>query len=203
LAAVGESPLFQGGLSEDLSKREIYMQIDPAVQAPVKTGNTVWQVFLKVMRGASQWSANVAIVFMFMLFLITCLDVFGSKLFNLPILGSQEIIGLLQGATFALAVGLAQLVGQHISVDLLTSKLSQRKQAVINSIVSLILLGVFAILVWQTFKLGLSIQESGQYTPTLRMPIHFTVYIMGIAFIVPCLVFLYELINSLKKVVKP
>lgn len=133
---------------------------------------------------------------------ITVLDIILSKTVSSPILGSQEMIGFLQAPMVALAVGLAQILGNHIKVDIITSRLSKRVQAIINSFISIILVAVFTVFVWQTFSLAVTSQRSGGFTNTLHWPIFYDLYAVAVALLVPPLVFLVEFINSLRDSIK-
>ena len=55
-------------------------------------------------------------------------------------------------------------------------------------------------MVWQIFKYGTSIQSSGEYSITLRLPIHYFIYIMAFALIPSCFVFLLDFVHSIKGV---
>lgn len=155
--------------------------------------------FDRFVRASSDWFANAGAVLLLAVFIISLIDVIGLKLFAWPVPGSTEFVGLFQAVFMALAVAMAQLMRQHISVGLVTDRLPKRAQTVIAIIVSLFLFVLFALLVWQTLLVGLNFQHKGQYSITARLPIHYFVYAMTIAFICPCLAFLLDFFKSVRE----
>lgn len=131
--------------------------------------------------------------------LVSIIDVLGSNIFNLPVLGVTEIVSLFLGVVIALAIARTQISKRHIKVEIFTARLPRRIQVVIDGIIFPILLAFFAVLTWQTFALALSYQSAGEYSITLRLPIHYFIFAMAFAFIAAFLVFLFEFINSLKE----
>ena len=147
----------------------------------------------------SNWFSNIATVLLLIVFIIGIIDIIGSKLFAMPFPGAIELIGYFLAVLISLAIASTQLLGQHIHVEILVSRLPVRIRAIIKCIISLALLALFVILVWQTFDLGLSYHAKGQVSVALRLPFHYFLYIMSFAFISPCLVFLNEFLEALKE----
>jgi TRAP-type C4-dicarboxylate transport system permease small subunit len=167
-----------------------------------KLPGLILEKFEKFTSFLANWAVNIGIIFMLAIGAITVVDIILSETISSPILGSQEMIGFLQAVMVALAVGLAQMLGNHIKVDILTSRLSKRTQALMNSVICLVLSAVFTVLVWQTFELATASHRSGGFTNTLHWPLFYDQYAVAVALIVPPLVFLVESINSLKEFIK-
>jgi TRAP-type C4-dicarboxylate transport system permease small subunit len=145
------------------------------------------------------WSANVGTALLLMIFVVSIGDVIGLKLFSWPVPGSTEIISLFQLVFIALAVAMTHLMRQHISVGILVDRLPKKAQAAISIIVSLFIAGLFIVLIWQTLRVGLNFQEKGQYSITIRLPIHIFVYLTAAAFIFPSLAYLLDAFKSIKE----
>lgn len=156
--------------------------------------------FDSLVRILSKWFAYIGALLFLVLLLVTLVDVIGTALFSSPLLGSTELVGLLQALLIALAVAQTQIFRRHISVDFMVARLPKRIQVICYRIVNLLLFGLFAVLVWQLCVLGLSFQSSGEYSITLRLPTHYFVLIMAFAFIVSCLLFLLLFLKSFGKI---
>ena len=155
--------------------------------------------FGRFVNSVSNWFAKAGAVLIIVVLLVSVIDVLGSNIFNMPILGVTEIVSLFLGVVIALAIARAQISKRHIRVEVFTSRLPKRIQAIIDSIISPILLAFFVILTWQTFVLAISYQAVGEYSITLHLPIPYFIFAMAVAFIGACLVFLLEFLNSLKE----
>jgi TRAP-type C4-dicarboxylate transport system permease small subunit len=160
----------------------------------------MFEKFNKIIFVLSSLFAGAGALLMLGIFLTSLIDIFGGKIFAFPIIGVTEIIGLGQAVFITLAIALALIRGQHVTVDFFVSRLPETAQVIVESIVSLALLCLFMILVWQIFRLGLAFERTGEYTSTLRLSMNYFAYIISIAFLPPCLVLIHNIIKSLKKV---
>ncbi len=133
---------------------------------------------------------------------ITIIDVAGQKLFLLPILGAIDIVMLSQIVAIAFAAAFTLIIGRHVRVEFFVARLPRRAQAVINSIVLLLVLGLFILIIWRLCVLGYSFQTTGEYSATARIPYYPFAYGIALASIPVCLVLLREFLSSLTRVVK-
>jgi len=101
---------------------------------------------------------------------ITIIDVVGQKFFLLPILGAIDIVMLSQIVAIAFAVSMALIIGRHVRVEFFVDRLPQRTQAVIQSIVLFLGLGLFILIIWRLCVLGYSFQTTGEYSATAHIP---------------------------------
>lgn len=155
---------------------------------------------VRSIRAGCKWFARAGAVLLLLSMLVSCTDVIGSKLFSWPFPGITEVVGYLQGMVIALAIAQTQISRLHIKVEFFTEKLPKRVLIFIDSLILVILFFLFAIIIWQIFKLGLSFQSMGDYSQTLRLPIHVIVYIMALALVSSCFAFAIEFLESVKGV---
>ena len=130
---------------------------------------------------------------------ITCIDVVGAKVFMSPLLGAIDIVMLSQIVAIAFAASMALIVGRHIRVEFVFDLLPKRVQAVVNSFVILLGLGLFIVIIWRLGVLGHSYQTSGEYSATAYIPLYPFAYIVALASIPVCLVLIQKFLKSLKK----
>jgi len=150
----------------------------------------------------SGWFEWIGIAGLLLVVLITGIDVVGGKLFTWRLLGAIDIVMVSQIVAIAFANAIALIVGRHVRVEFLVTRLPQRAQAIIDIIVNFLGLGLFILIIWRLIVLGYSFQTSGEYTATVYIPLYPFAYGIALASIPVCLVFLVGLLKSLAMVVK-
>jgi len=171
------------------------------IPAPTKNGegNSVLEKFERVNRRLSGWCEWIGLVGLLLVMVITCIDVVGAKVFKLPLLGALDIVMLSQIVTISFAASMTLILGRHIQVEFVFTLLPRRAQAIINSIVLLLGLGLFIVIIWRLCVLGYSFQTSGEYSPTAYIPLYPFAYGIALGSIPVWLVFLLEFLKSLTK----
>ncbi len=146
-----------------------------------------------------EWVGLAAFVFMM---LVTTIDVLGTKLFLLPVFGSLDMMMLAQLVAMTFAVGATLIVGLHVQVEFFVPLLPKRAQNVVECIVYLLGLVLFALIVWRLFLYSYDLQIEGEVSSTARIPFYPFAYGATFACIPVCLVYLYQFLESLLKVFK-
>ena len=150
----------------------------------------------------SGWFEWVGVAGLLLMMLVTIIDIVGTKLFNTPLLGALDWVRIFQSAAIAFACAMALIIGRHVKVEFLVTKLPNRAQAVIESIVFLLGLGLFVLIVWRLTVLGYYMQAGGETSATAHIPRFLPAYWIALASIPVCLVFLQRLLSSIIRVVK-
>jgi TRAP-type C4-dicarboxylate transport system permease small subunit len=97
---------------------------------------------------------------------------------------------------------MALIVGRFIQVEFVMARLPRRAQAVIDSIVLLLGLGLFSLIIWQLCVLGYTFQTSGEHSSSAYIPYYPFAYGIALASISICLVLLLELLKSIGRIVQ-
>jgi len=159
--------------------------------------------FEKFNHRLSGWLEWIGVIGMLVMMFITCIDVFLTKFFALPLQGGIDVVQFSQVIAIAFALATTLILGRHIQVDIFISSLPRRTQGVIDSLATLFGFAFFIIVVWQLYGLGHSFQTSGERSMSqLRFALFPFPYIIALGSIPVCLIFLQRFINSLIKVVK-
>ena len=158
--------------------------------------------FEKFIQRVSGWFEWIGVAGLLAMMVVTIIDVTGNKLFNTPLLGATDWVSFFQGVAIAFACAMALIVGRHVRVEILVTRLPNRAQAVIESIALLLGLGLFVLIVWRLIVLGNYFNAGGETTPTADIPRAIPAYGIAVASIMVCLVFLQKFLNSLTKVFK-
>ncbi len=145
-------------------------------------------------------------VLMLMMFFVA-VNVFLRYVLNSPIMGAYEAVEIMMAVVFSFGIAYTQILKSHVTVSVVVSRLGERTQSIIDSVVYLISFAIFALLTWQAFLKARVSWLSGETTyggigPFGHVPVSPSVYLVGSACTVFCLVLLMNFSNSLTKVLR-
>jgi TRAP-type C4-dicarboxylate transport system permease small subunit len=133
---------------------------------------------------------------------LTVADIIGIKLFRHPVPGAIELVAFLGVVVTAFAIAFTQVRRGHIQVEFFVMRLPEHARAGVIALVSLLGIALFALLAWQSFEFGQSLQASGEVSMTQRIPFYPFVYALTFCCIPICLVLLADFLKSVTKAVK-
>jgi TRAP-type C4-dicarboxylate transport system permease small subunit len=159
----------------------------PAINRPVRR-------FVRIM----YFIAGAAIVIMMGL---TCIDVFLRFMVTLyakldwtflegvrPIPGTYELVALMASVAASFAMAHTSVEGGHVAVSIVTRLLPSRVARVISICTHLVSLAFFALLAWVSVGYAEQLQEIGEVSMTMQLPIHPFVYGLAFSSLAVCLV---------------
>jgi len=149
----------------------------------------------------SSWFEWIGMAGLLLIMVFTLVDVCGAKLFHWRLPGGIDLVEISQLVAIAFATAMLLILGRHVHVTFLVERLPKRAQAIIESIVHILELGLFILVVWRLFVFGQYMQTGGQGTPTIRIPLYPFCYGIAAAFIPFCFVIILRLVNSLARAV--
>jgi len=158
--------------------------------------------FEKFNHRLSYWFEWIGLAGMLLMMAITCIDVVGAKVFHWRLFGAIDTVMLSQIVAIAFAASMALIVGRHIQVEFVIARLPRRAQAVIDSIVLLLGLGLFSLIIWQLCVLGYTFQTSGEHSQSAYIPYYPFAYCIALASIPVCLVLLLKFLKSIGRIVQ-
>ncbi|MGD8963318.1 MAG: TRAP transporter small permease [Desulfobacterales bacterium] len=132
---------------------------------------------------------------------ITCLDVFGGKLFRTPVYGALDIVMLSQLVAISFATAYALIIGRHVSVEFFMVLLPERLQALIETVISFFGLTFFVLIIWRLLVYGHSLQIGGEVSATIRIPLYPFAYGIAVASIPVALIFLTQILKAIARMV--
>jgi TRAP-type C4-dicarboxylate transport system permease small subunit len=162
----------------------------------------VLEKFEKFNRRLSEWFEWIGLAGLLLMMAITCIDVVGAKVFHWRLFGAIDTMMLSQIVAIAFASSMVLIVGLHIQVEFVIARLPRRAQAVIDSIVLLLGLGLFSLIIWQLCVLGYTFQTSGEHSQSAYIPYYPFAYSIALACIPLCLVLLLKFLKSIGRIVK-
>jgi TRAP-type C4-dicarboxylate transport system permease small subunit len=165
-------------------------------------GSPVLDKFEKYNHRLSGWFEWIGLAAILLIMVITCIDVVGAKVFSWRLFGAIDIVMLSQIVAIAFAASMTMILGRHIQVEFVIARLPKRTQAVIDSIVLLLGLGLFSLIVWRLCVLGYTFQTSGEHSQSAYIPYYPFAYCIALASISVCLVLLLKLLKSIRRIIE-
>lgn len=133
------------------------------------------------------------------IFVTNFIDVVGAKVFLRPLPGATEVIEFCQVVAIAGAMANGLLQGRHIRVEFFLLKLRPGWRSTLAAFSSFLGLGLFALLAWQAFTFGTSLEASGEIGSTSHIPVYPFAYFLAASSMAMALVFFVETLRSLKE----
>ena len=145
------------------------------------------------------WIAGWAMVGMM---LLTCSDVV-LRLFRKPILGTYEVVGFLGAVVISFAMAQTTIDRAHVAVQVLVIKLSPAGRKAIFLITSLLSLGLFATIAFESFRFGNDLRRAGEVSLTLQLPFFPILYGIGFSAAIVCIICLIDFFQVATNKAKP
>jgi TRAP-type transport system small permease protein len=112
----------------------------------------------------------VTAILMFVMMILTFVDVIGRYVFTAPIFGAAEMIQFLLAMTIFAGLCLVNARDQHITVELFEPQLDHLFPVARRIIVQLFSVAVMAIIAYQLYRFALDAQKIGSRTVVLEWP---------------------------------
>jgi TRAP-type C4-dicarboxylate transport system permease small subunit len=157
---------------------------------------------VNTLRRLVRLSAGIAGLSLLTMMGVTCVDVVLRKL-GRPLPGAYDIVKMAAAVTIACALPYTTAVKGHVAVEFFYHRLERRGRVVADTLIRLIIIGLFSLFTWQLVLYGASIQKGGEVSMTLRLPVFWVPYVMAFACAVVVLVTLYHLLHPGKALLDP
>ena len=158
--------------------------------------------FERFNRSVSGWAEWIGFGALFLMVVLTCVDVIGAKLFLTPVFGALDIMMLAQLIAISFAVSMALIMGRHVQVEFFVMLLPKLLQKIIDVIVNFLCLLLFVLIIWRLFSFGHHLQTGREESATARILLYPFVYAAAAACIPACLVYLQQLLTGIRRTVK-
>jgi TRAP-type C4-dicarboxylate transport system permease small subunit len=150
----------------------------------------------------STWFEWIGIAALLLIIVVTFIDVIGAKIFVWRLPGAIDIVMVSQAVAITFVAAIVLILGRHVRVTFVIDRMPKRTQAVIESFVHLLELGLFILIIWRLFVFGQYMQTGGEGTGTIRIPLYPFGYGMAIALIPFCFTIVLRLVQSLARTVE-
>jgi len=142
----------------------------------------------------SKATSLIAEVTLTLMMLLTVSDVI-LRAFDRPILGTYELVAFLGAVAIGFSVPITSWMKGHVSVDLITSKLSCKARNIVNIGTRCLVIALFLLISWRLIIYGMNLHKANEVSMTLRMPFYPIAYGLACAFVVQCLVLFCDILK--------
>ena len=129
------------------------------------------------------------------------LNIIMRKLFNLPIMGTVELVGLLTATGIGFSLARCELNNGNVSMSILTDKLPPKMQRIIEILISIISLFFWIMVAWKTLMYASSSFKSGWVSSTASIPIYPFIFLLFFNIFCLCFVITLKLVYSFNNAV--
>jgi TRAP-type C4-dicarboxylate transport system permease small subunit len=164
------------------------------------TGYSV--VYRRLLRRLVIGLAFVAGVGIVGMMVTTCTDVV-MRAFGKPLTGSYDMVSLLSVITIAGALPYTTAVKGHVAVEFFFHKLSRHGRIIVDTVIRVLIISLFAVLAVQSVKYGIRLREAGEVTLTLQIPIYWVPYVIAFSCAIVVLVVVDNLLHPGKAMIEP
>jgi len=109
--------------------------------------------------------------FIALMMLMTVADIIGRKSFNQPVVGAYELSELMLVVVAFFSMANCEFIGGHVTIGVLVSRLRQKPQTIIDSLMYFLFLVISCLLTWRLFVYAMA-EVGGQITNVLELPIY-------------------------------
>jgi TRAP-type C4-dicarboxylate transport system permease small subunit len=127
---------------------------------------------------------------LFLMMLITAVDVVGRYVFNQPLPGGFEVTELLLAALIYCGLPLVSARREHIVIDTFDPFFSARVKRGLDMAAEVICAGALAGVGYLLFKRALRVAEYGDTTNTLKIPLAPVAYLLGTMIVIAAVIHL-------------
>lgn len=160
-----------------------------------KVAPSIERVFNRISEVTNAVGISILTIMMF----VIVGEVIMRGVFNRPFTGTVEIVEFMMVVVVFGAIAYTAVKKGHISIDVVVSRFSPRTQAIIESIVTFVSLGLGVVISWHTVLRGISQWRAGQETVITQLPIHPFIWVAAFGFGLFSLVLMVKLVKSLNR----
>jgi TRAP-type C4-dicarboxylate transport system permease small subunit len=153
----------------------------------------------RIVDDISRWLCYVGAFALFLMMVLTTVDVIGRYFFRSPIPGGTEITEAMMVVIAFPALAWCAAKRKHVQVDILMSHFSKKVQSIAEIITIFAVLGTYIIVTWRSFVYSMNVTTVASL---LRFPLYPFFWVLTTGFAVLCLVVLTQLIENILKAVK-
>jgi TRAP-type C4-dicarboxylate transport system permease small subunit len=136
--------------------------------------------------------------------LVTCADVIlRLRWINRPFIGAYDIVKILGALSLATSLPYTTAVKGHVAIEYFFHKLNRRGRIVVDSVMRLLTMVLFAFLAWRSVLYGLDFRRTGQVSQTLQLPVFWVPYVIGFCCAIVVLVVAHSLTHPDREMIKP
>jgi len=117
------------------------------------------------------------------------------RMFKAGIVGAYDIVCICGVVAISCALPYITAVKGHIAIQFFYRSFSRVGRRILDSVFRLVALALFAFLVYQNIRYGLSLQAAGELMPTLKMPVFWMPLLIAFNALLVFIVIVYHFLH--------
>ncbi|MFH1491016.1 MAG: TRAP transporter small permease [Pseudomonadota bacterium] len=149
----------------------------------------------------SRFMSHIASVVLFLMMILTILDVFLRKIFSNSITGTVEISEKMLVIVIFFALAVTEVLNGHVKVDLVMGFFSERVQAVVDFITQLACFILMILVTWSAVIYAEKMRLAGEVSQDLWIPVYPFIYVVAAGCAILALTLLIKFLGAFLKAV--
>lgn len=161
---------------------------------------TAFRHFNRIISALSRFVNGIGACILMVMMLLVVTDVSLRFLFNRPVEGSFELVEFMVAVVVCMAMAFCGVRKGHTTVEFLVSRFSERTQAIIDGLNSLISAAFFFFICRGSVGQANVLKESESITTVLEIPLYPFLWVLALCSGLLGIVFLLQSLESLRQV---
>jgi TRAP-type C4-dicarboxylate transport system permease small subunit len=149
------------------------------------------------------WLARVAACVLAALAVMTFCDVIARYFFNAPFTFTVEVTEIAMGVLVYFGVGLTTHDNEHISVDVVTLRLSELLRAALSLVTNALAFLFLVFLVWRLWQRAAALLDTGDTTPIMFIPLWPFAFVMAAGSVFLLTGLLVHAVDAARRLMRP
>ena len=128
--------------------------------------------FYRIIKPINRITSSVGMILLAAMMFLTAADVILRYSLNKPIQGTYELTQFMLAITVAVGLSYCAVEKGHVTIDLITTRMSRQTRAICNCATGLLGLIVAGLMTWQTGIHIIMLQKSGLVSTVLLIPVY-------------------------------
>jgi TRAP-type C4-dicarboxylate transport system permease small subunit len=117
------------------------------------------------------------------------------RYFRMPVIGAYELVAFSGAIVIGFAVPLTTFLKGHVLVDFFVMRFRKEVRNIFHVVTRCLGIGLFSLLGWNLFKVGMDLYRSGEVSLTLELPFYPVAFGVGVACFVQCFVLIAHILQ--------
>jgi TRAP-type transport system small permease protein len=154
------------------------------------------KAFVAACKRCFKWMNTIAEVALFLMMMLTVIDVILRRFFGSPIVGTYDLVAMMGAVVVGFSLSQTSWDRGHVYVDFL---IENRSRAVKNSFfiaTRIVGISLCAYVSYNLVTKGIHLHESGETSMTLRVPMYPIAFALAFCFFAQCFSFITDILRT-------
>ena len=112
-----------------------------------------------------------------------------------PLVGTYEVVSLSLALVIGFSIPSVSLDRAHVYMEILLEKLGPKGKNIMNTFTRILCIILFLLIGYNLFSVGNEFHNSGEVSPTIKLPFFPVAYGVGVCAFIECFVFVFDIVK--------